>query len=223
MLTVEKIYVAHYTPLIERKKFLSEQLSKHSMVVQWVEEEPKDNNLKSKYDFSNSWDEKLSELKLKEKHEKRILKKSEISLAYKHIKIYEDIVKNNIKTALILEDDVVLDNEFIKKFNLSFHMTPRDWDFIFIGSGCNLRVDQNKIKNGVVAYLKEHPASKCTDSYVIKGLAAEKILNTILPFTFAIDFELNYQMFKHDMKVYWWEPSIVSQGSQCGIFRSEIQ
>jgi GR25 family glycosyltransferase involved in LPS biosynthesis len=220
---VEKIYIAHYTPLLERKKILLEELSKHSINADWIEAEPEEDDLKNKYDSSLNWNVKISQLNLKEKHEKRILKKSEISLAFKHIKIYEDIVKNNIKSALILEDDVILDKEFIKKFNLYLHMTPKDWDFIFIGSGCNLRIEQNKIKNGVVAYLKEHPASKCTDSYIIKGPTAKKLLSTITPFTFAIDFELNYQMLKHDMKVYWWEPPIVSQGSQCGMFRSEIQ
>jgi len=38
-----------------------------------------------------------------------------------------------------------------------------------------------------------------------------------------IDFELNYQMCSHQMNVYWWEPPIVKQGSQCGLFKTEIQ
>ena len=53
--------------------------------------------------------------------------------------------------------------------------------------------------------------------------AAKKILSTIIPFTFPIDFELNYQMELHDMNVYWWEPPLVAQGSQCGVFGSAIQ
>jgi GR25 family glycosyltransferase involved in LPS biosynthesis len=223
MLAVEKIYVAHYKPLEERKKNLLNIFSNLSLNVDWIEEEPDDLFLKEKYDYSKNWEQKLSELQLKEHHEKRILKKSEISLLYKHFKIYEDIVKNNIKTALILEDDIILSNNFIKDFNFSLYMTPRDWDFIFIGSGCNLKIEKNKIKDGVIAYLKEHPASKCTDSYVMKLSSAKKIINTFTPFTFAIDYELNYQMFKHNMNVYWWEPPVTSQGSQCGLYRSEIQ
>ena len=51
----------------------------------------------------------------------------------------------------------------------------------------------------------------------------KKVLDTIIPFTFPIDFELNYQLSLHDMNVYWWEPPIVQQGSQCGLHRSAIQ
>mgnify|MGYP003661463581 CR=1 FL=1 len=56
------------------------------------------------------------------------------------------------------------------------------------------------------------------DSYIIKKSAAKKILNNIVPFTLPIDFELNYHMASHDMNVYWWDPPITKQGSECGVF-----
>ena len=222
MLAVQKIYIAHYLPLFERKQNILNQLNTHSLNAEWVVDEPDDSSI-AIISNTDMWDIKFSEMQNKNYCPKRQLRKSEISLEYKHIKIYENIIKNDIKSALVLEDDVILDKNFSNNFNLFLSMTPKDWDMIFIGSGCDLTVPPSERKSGVIAYKKDHPASKCTDSYIIKKSAAQKIINTILPFTFPIDFELNYQMFKHNMNVYWWEPSIVKQGSQCGLYRSEIQ
>ena len=107
--------------------------------------------------------------------------------------------------------------------NQNIERTPEDWDYIFIGSGCNLRINPKLVLPEKVAYKKEHPATKCTDSYCITFSAAKRVLSTILPFTLPIDFELNYQLERHDMNVYWWEPPIVVQGSQCGLYDSELQ
>lgn len=221
MICVDKIYVAHYSRLKERKKNLEKQLKIYNLECLWIEQEPSDTFTKNKYS-SNDWDEKFKKMNQLSYPKKRQLRKAEISLEFKHIKIYQDIVNNNIDTALILEDDAIFEEDFLKKFNFNINATPKDWDFIFIGSGCNLRIDK-EVLNSNIAYKKEHPASKCTDSYIIKKEAAAKILETIFPFTFPIDFELNYQMFIHDMNVYWWEPPIVYQGSQNGVYRSEIQ
>ena len=133
------------------------------------------------------------------------------------------MLRNNISSALVLEDDAVFDKSFVNEFNMNLYRTPKDWDFIFIGSGCDLRVENRKIQEGKVAYLRDHPASKCTDSYVISIDSARKVLDTINPFSFPIDFELNYQMALHNMNVYWWEPPLVRQGSQCGLYKSKIQ
>ena len=55
--------------------------------------------------------------------------------------------------------------------------------------------------------------------------AAKKFLNDVqstgayLP----IDWELNYRFLKLDMNVYWHEPGLVVQGSELGIYKSEIR
>ena len=97
---------------------------------------------------------------------------------------------------------------------------------IFPGNGCNLRIQPSRIKENQVAYKKEHPATKCTDSYFIKLSAAKKLLTTIKPFNIAIDWELNYQLKLHNFNVYWFEPFLVQQGSTgagTGIWQTAIQ
>jgi len=212
MLDVNQIYMAHYTPLKERKEKI---LNDIHFEMKWFECEPTE-----KYwtDDKETWDRKVIPYS-----PHRELRQSEISLAHKHIEIYKDIVENQYTTSLVLEDDVILHDNFESMFNMFLTKTPDDWDFIYIGNGCNLRIHPSLLIPGQTAYKVNHPASKCTDSYCITLDAATKILETITPFTFPIDFELNYQMKLHNMNVYWWEPPLVTQGSQCGMYTSKIQ
>ena len=223
MLMVNKIYVAHYSPLKERKEVLSKKLTDYGVEAHWIEDEPTERDIERLHiNTPLLWNHKIENLDYSGPIPHKQLTKSEISIAFKHLKIYKDIIANNIQTALVLEDDVVFDNDFINNFNFNLMSTPNDWDLIFIGAGCNLRIPKNRRIAGKVAYKKEHPASKCMDSYLINYSASDKIYNTVIPFTLPIDFEINYHMRVHDMTVYWWEPPIIKQGSQCGLYGSEI-
>ena len=213
-LNIGEVYITHYLPLRERKERLMRELP---FEARWIEEEPTNYE-----DFvcrnKERWEQNVTPYA-----PYRELKKEEISIAYKHFLAYGDIHVNNVKNALIFEDDVVLDIDFVSKFNSYLERTPKDWDLIFMGSGCGLRVPKRDLVDGQIAYLKDHPASKCADSYCITNEAATKIVKSIGCFTFPVDFELNYWMKYHDMKVYWWEPSLTIQGSQRGLYKSEIQ
>lgn len=51
-----------------------------------------------------------------------------------YLKILKDIKKNKYKQVLILEDDVILDNEFEKKFKLLVSKIQEDWKIINLGA-----------------------------------------------------------------------------------------
>lgn len=211
MLNIDKIYITHYLPLKQRKENILNNLK---FEMKWEESEPEE--IFWTEDEEN-WTKKCSEAPF------RKLKKQEISLAYKHLQIYKDISKNRYEKSLIFEDDVLLLENFEKKFNLYLEKTPQDWDLIFIGNGCNLRINQSFLLKDKVAYKTCPPRTKCTDSYCIKLEAVNKILSTIVPISLPIDFELNYQMSIHNLNCYWWDPPLTTQGSQCGLYQSEIQ
>lgn len=224
MLMVNKTYVTHYAPLEDRKAKLEKDLDALGVEAAWFEQEPTTGQLVAMHhNTERSWVTKTRDLDYGGPIPWKYLSKAEISLAFKHIRVLQDIVRNKVQTALVIEDDVVFDDDFVNKFNLNLMSTPKDWDMIFIGSGCDLRVPQYRIQEGTTAYLKAHPASKCTDSYLITYDSAERLCKTIIPFTMPIDFELNYQMKEHNMNVYWWDPPLIKQGSQCGLFESVIQ
>lgn len=224
MINVDKVFVTHYKPLKERKGNIENLMTFHNIEFDWVDGEPDRDYIANFYDNTpEGWRKRAENEMYSNPPSRKQMKESEISLLFKHVEVYKKIVKEKIQTTLVLEDDVLFIKNFSEQFNFNLRTTPSDWDFVYIGSGCNLRIDNNRLQQGQVAYIKEHPASKCTDSYLITYEAAKKILNSIERFAMPIDFELNYQMWLHDMNVYWWEPPVVAQGSQVGTYRSAIQ
>ena len=219
-----KTYIAHYAPLKGRKKNLDELLSTVAYKdFCFVIDEPPDNFINQHYSPSpHLWKDRTLSLDYGSVIDYRALSKAEISLLYKHYLMFEKIASGNDSYALILEDDVIFGENFKEELKNSIEQTPPDWDFIFIGSGCSLRIPPRQLKPNKISYLKNHPAGKCTDSFLVKQVAAVRVLSTLLPFVLPIDFELNYHMMKHNMKTYWIEPPFVCQGSQNGQYTSEI-
>lgn len=64
--------------------------------------------------------------------------KSAIGCAMSHVKAWEKMIENNDSSSLIIEDDVVIDIDFINKFNEID--IPDDYDIIYLGctNGCDI-------------------------------------------------------------------------------------
>lgn len=223
MLKVDKIFITHYSPLTERKKRLLPIIESFGNKFEFVEQEPTLDDLCSMFDFDPYlWRHKI-ETVYTGNHPFRSMKDSEISLVFKHVLTLKKIKEEQTQTALILEDDVVFEDNFEENFNKQLDNSPSDFDFIFPGSGCNLHVPASTIVPGQTSYRKNHPATKCTDSMIVKLSAVERILNSLPTCTLPWDYELSYQFFINSMKIYWWEPTLIKQGSQIGLYGSEIQ
>lgn len=145
----------------------------------------------------------------------------EISLSIKYGKLFEKLKNAECDMVLFLEDDVVIHDNFNEHFELYLKNTPTDWDAIYLGSGANLK--PSNIINSQIAYKKQHPASRCTDTILMKMKTIKDLASTWFPFNLAADWELGYQHYLHNHNIYWWEPSLTSQGSQIGIFKTSIQ
>ena len=219
-----KTYIAHYTKLGDRKKNLEQLLTGANYKdFCFVTGEPTNNFVDTFYSPSPLlWKKRTEGLDYGVAVNYRALSKAEISLLYKHYLMFEKVACGDEDYALILEDDVIFGEEFKEELKSSIEQTPVGWDFIFIGSGCNLRIPPSQLEVNKTSYLKSHPSGKCTDSFLVKQEAAARVLSTLLPFVLPIDFELNHHMMKHDMKTYWIEPPFVCQGSQNGQYTSEI-
>ena len=153
-------YVIHYTPLKERKYFQLEQLNKLSL---------QDNIFIEKYDKENLQAEDLI------KFNKKKLKLGTISLFRKHIYAMELIQKSNFKYNLVLEDDAILDKDFVSKLTRGLKQLPDDYDMLFLGNGCKLHIESSKIKPDQFIYKKcREPTSwggnggtRCMDSILL--------------------------------------------------------
>ena len=207
-----KTYVLHYTPLIERRKHIENEMKRENIPFEFVFQYDRENLTDAEHalfsgDISNS----------------------EKSLVMKHIITLYNIIRENHPYALVLEDDVILDRDFNEKLAYYISLLPPDWDMIFIGNGCNLHIPQNEQQPGVFIYKKStsYPgATRCTDSILISQKCARAIFNYLqMPgykITQAIDWLYNEVLHALNMNVYWTEPTIVSQGSESNMFKSSI-
>jgi GR25 family glycosyltransferase involved in LPS biosynthesis len=143
----------------------------------------------------------------------------EKSLYYKHYRTFQKIVEDG-SPSIIFEDDVVFDPSNLDVFVDKLSEIPTNWDWVFFGTGCNLSIDGTGFVENTNRF-----KSKCTDSMLVHPRAAKKFLNDVQSTSayLPIDWELNYRFLKLDMNVYWHEPGLVVQGSELGIYKSEIR
>tara|TARA_R110000824_G_scaffold274672_1_gene463409 strand:- start:11715 stop:12389 length:675 start_codon:yes stop_codon:yes gene_type:complete len=213
------VYITHLSTLVERKELLSSTLLSLGITPIWVEREdiplnfynPEPSLWKSKLEVSYPCDSTPS----------RRLRDSELSIGIKQYECWVKAASLKTEFVLILEDDVLLQDNFIINFNSFLKSTPPDWDIIFIGEGCNLHVPNPN--PSIVAYPVSPPRTRCLDSYLIKRTLCDELSKSILPITLPIDFEVTYALVRLQSKCYWWEPILTTQGSQMGRFPSAIQ
>jgi GR25 family glycosyltransferase involved in LPS biosynthesis len=114
-----------------------------------------------------------------------------------------------------------------------------EYDMLFIGCGYNLHINKEVIEDDKHIY--KNPYTRATDSYVITSSCAKKICDyyeaakaaTLMgaaaatagaacPITLPINLWLNKAILDKGLNVYWCEPTIVSQGSQSGLFEISL-
>lgn len=199
-LDIDRVYICHWSELKERKTHLIDHLKDMKVLeYQWVEDYDKNtwniDQIKKEYP-------KIFGLNPKDRH----LKYSEISLVLKHCWIVKDAFEKNYNSVLIFEDDVVLQENFVSKFNSYKKQLPKDWDLCWVGSCCNLH---SSIVPGVNVY-KER-SSRCTHAYMLSKSCISKIINHINFVNDGADWYYNSLIETLNLNNYWFEPSLASQ------------
>jgi len=228
----DKIYVVHYTKLVERLTKLIPTLNASGVDYEIITEGDKEKfifwkeDLYSMFDHTeNNFNEKISKLWDSNIHKFRQLNFAEISCTVKHFLAIKKVAEECPNFGLILEDDVIFEPDFAPKFVQNLQDTPDDWDAIFMGVGCGLSFvtsklrQENHIKGSV--FKAEHPATNCAEAYLLKPAMAKKIYDG-LPFSLVSDWEIAYHLYKNNANVYWWFPALATQGSKNGMFKSEL-
>lgn len=227
MINVEKIFILHYTKLVERKKRLDSMLSHLGITAEYFlqhDQEDLTEDLISEYYKPNKedYDRKINDLWGARAAPYRELNIAQISCTIKHYNCIKKVAEETKEYGLVLEDDVIFVEDFVQKFNLFLEQTPSDWDAIFLGSCAGLRIPPHFLREGVVAYPVGAPSSRGGDSYLLRTGAAKKITSTMKPFITISDWELAIQLHQHDLKTYWWEPPLVVQGSENGLYNTTL-
>jgi len=199
----DKIYIIHYDKLVERKEHIEKQITDFSN-VEWIINKNPDNLSKEELSLFSEGVSKGSK-----------------SLTMKHIEAFKRIVKDDIEIALIFEDDVILDQNFIEEYEkIKEEFMKSDFEICFIGSGCGLVV---KEYTGILS--DSNHRSRCTDSYIIKKSLCKKLLDIYIEYpdySVNIDWIMNKWFSDYKIKTCWSGKSIVTQGSQNGSFKRSI-
>lgn len=206
-----KIFVLHYQKLVQRKEHIIAQFEQHQITnYEFIDlEEELHQHFKTAFHPSCS--------------------KSLVSLSSKHFHAYQEI-SEKYDYALILEDDIILAPDFVALLEKYVNELPKDFDMLFIGDGCKLHIEKHKLIPNVNIYKKElYPTkwggngiSRCSDSYIVSKSCATKLCSFLeIPSTLPIDWWMNDAARKCNLtNVFWAEPTIVTQGSQNGLFSS---
>ena len=104
------------------------------------------------------------------------LSDGEIGCALSHCAIYRQMAQENIKVALVLEDDIVISVEFPAVLKEAIAGLDKDKGQVVIFSDYGVPQD-NRPKHGIVSTDVAH----CTDVYLITLPAAKRILATNTP------------------------------------------
>lgn len=218
-------YVVHYTPHRDRKRFLLNQFKKENINAQFIEDFDREHiSYQQVYkEFKMNYREFQARNPPYYSPYQYPMKPEEVSLCMKHKEAMKKFVNQSSKKYMMLfEDDIILCHDFVNTFNNYIQHIPTDFDVAFIGQGVGARIEKEKVITSVYWYKKEHPAVKCTDSMLFPRHSVEKLYNMMQfhGMAFPFDHEMSFWMKSLDMKVYWLEPPIVSQGSQTGYFES---
>jgi len=212
-----KIFVVHYAKLTKRKDSIIKQLSKYNFDFEFISNHGKEN------------------LTFDERKMFKNISDGEISVALHHIECYKRIVEESIDYALIVEDDIVVCNNFREILESYIKELPYHWDMLFIGDGCGLHIDKNLLipekhiyeKNNVNNGKTHEGATRCLDSYLISNKCANIITEKLKLLNYTIlapaDLWMNCVIRNNNFNVYWAEPTIVTQGSEKGIFKSSLR
>jgi len=193
---IEKIYVCHYKKLTDRKNIIIKQFKNHNI---------------DDYEFVELFDKDSWDIEYINEHfpeiNKTNLSDGEKSLALKHAWILEDAFNKNYKSVIIFEDDVLLCENFIDKFNSYMIQLPRNWDIGWIGTCCNLSIPYDGINN----VYKTDIGSRCTHAFCVNKNFISKYYKEFKNINQPSDFYYNYIIKQFNCNNYWFEPALAVQ------------
>ena len=233
-----KTFVLHYTPLVERRIHMEDEITKHQLDAMFI----------TKFDKEDMTDFDDEIFDFKAVWSGRTLWKSNASLICKHLEAYRETCDQDLAYGHIMEDDVIALDNFKEKVAAYVEQLPADWDILFFGDGYkgNMKVPKKIVDEvGGNVFLKPLSgngmndraingwpicagASRCSDNYVISRKCAESILSYVAKIRSGnkgrivnpSDLWMNKLFRECRFKIYWGEPALSTQGTENGMFAS---
>lgn len=211
----EKALVIHAAKLKERGENIDRMMKAIGMDYEFISEGDAD-----------QLTEELLDRYLKDGPEDLHQKSPRASCTIKHFLSYEKILADGLEGALILEDDIVLHDDFKEKFEQSideYRQNYADRNVLISYEDSSLQfVPRSKREKGRMLY----PGKKdrMAGAYWINHHAAKKILDLLKQERTDIPIDCyHYRLLREGAIDYLWcQPALATQGSFTGQFRSSL-
>lgn len=204
------VYVIHAAHFVERKKHITQALGEHGITFEFVEAfDPKDitDDVERNYFSPNV------EMSVGAK-----------SCALKHVHVMELMRQRHQSLALVLEDDLVLDKDFVSWVHTFLKEAADFADGYSIQLGCanNMYVPGRQLRKNQHLYLQKEV--RAGEAYLIDAQAANQRLDWINKnkISLPIDHLFNLSDKELGLSIYWSDPTVVEQGSMNGLFKTSL-
>ena len=205
MTSIDKIYITHWEPLVERKQYLTQRLTEIGLWDKVV--------FMTHYNrYTTDWDN-INKLYFQNQNIDFKMTRAQICNFLNHYECYKDILKNNYQNCLILEDDCLINiDDFPYQLDKILNSNVKNiYDFIFIGNVTFHSINNFKKVNDFLHFKQE---SNSADAYLCSNKGIRTLLNNnIIPFSKGIDHAMNDWFRDFNMNVYMHNPFIILQGS----------
>lgn len=178
------IFVVNMKKSIDRKQYIQKISKDIGLKFEFIE--AVDGNRLSQHEIDIIYSSELSIKAIG-----RPLAKPEIGCALSHRKIYQKMIDDKIEQAIVLEDDVILYDDFIQVFDL-LEQLPSDWQILLLGAN-NLNPNQRNFLSRNIKKINDFFIQKpltCfwgTYAYLINISGATQLLNKTQPLIMPID------------------------------------
>jgi GR25 family glycosyltransferase involved in LPS biosynthesis len=130
----------------------------------------------------------------------------EVACFASHVGVYEDMLRNNVSSALIIEDDADFDADIVRKWNDIYDLEiPKVWQTVFLGR-CGME-DPQKLSQHVF----EGKKLSCTHGYALTQSFAKTFLDNNPMETFPVDILLHHTAAEKQIPMYYVEPPLIIQ------------
>ena len=224
----ERIYIIHLNRLDDRKKNILNQIKylNNVIIIDAVDKDTLNLELLNQHELIGYPGNKFCKDPLKcwcgGNGHRDMMSIGRISCIWSHSKAYDDIITNNIKNALIIEDDFLLSNDFSNIFNQVQHNIPNDYDLIYFAHKKYL----NQIKNDNYneCFNKVYTGVAETSCYALTNKSAANLRDNLFPIRGAADGYIRQciDYLKILKNIYICKHNLVSNQSMSKNFKSTI-
>jgi GR25 family glycosyltransferase involved in LPS biosynthesis len=201
-----KNYIIHYKPNIDRRSYLLQNEYLRNSDTEWRE----DFQQESDADFIINSNQSVG------------ITKKELLVFLSHQNTLNQILKDDISSFIIWEDDVLINeipNTFQLLKNIYDQFVNSDVDVVFLGKIPGLEVTAPEPNKFIYTNVKQ--CSVCTHAYSIKHNRVEEI-NDTFEYNLPVDHDFNRVIEKLKLKVAWSYPAF-EQGSITSKYNSNIR